>query len=410
MKNLKTLVFIFLVSSISATAKSDKYRLTLRNNPATSIVVCWNQISGENPQVYYTTNAEANTTKAYEFQKKPDRIVPYKGMNNHFARLENLQASTNYYFIIVDSEGSSQRFWFRTAADDNRKISFVAGGDSRNNRKPRQQANLLVSKLKPDAVLFGGDMTARDTDTQWKLWFDDWQLTIAKDGKITPIITARGNHEQSNTSIYNLFDTPSDKIYYAITFGKNLIRTYTLNTEISIEGDQTDWLKKDLKKHSKTLWKTAQYHKPMRPHVARKKEGYIHYAQWAKLFHKKKVRLVVECDAHTVKTTWPLKPKNSSSAEEGFVRDDKKGTVYVGEGCWGAPLRNADDAKTWTRDSGKFNQVKWIFVDSKKIECRTIQLENVQEINEVSNDARFEIPQNLQIWTPKNGAVVTLKR
>ncbi|MGB2128785.1 MAG: fibronectin type III domain-containing protein [Flavicella sp.] len=410
MKFSKKILFLLFLSFANVFAKSDKYRLTLKNNPATSIVICWNQISGDNPRVLYSLHPLEDNQKEYKFQKKPDRIVTYKGMNNHFARLENLQPNTNYYFVIVDSEGSSQRLWFQTAAADNRKISFVAGGDSRNNRKPRQEANLLVSKLKPNAVLFGGDMTARDTDEQWQQWFDDWQLTISEDGKITPIIVARGNHEKSNTSIYNLFDTPSEKIYYAITYGKNLIRTYTLNTEISIKGDQTNWLKKDLKKHRSVLWKTAQYHKPMRPHVARKKEGYIHYAEWAKLFYNKKVRLVVECDAHTVKTTWPLKPTNSSSGEEGFVREDKRGTVYVGEGCWGAPLRNADDAKTWTRDSGKFNQVKWIFVDSKKIECRTILLKNIKEINEVSNDARFEIPENLEIWTPSNGAVVTLKR
>ena len=65
----------------------------------------------------------------------------------------------------------------------------------------------------------------------------------------------------------------------------------------------------------------------------------------------------MESDAHLVKSTWPIRPSTDADNEEGFIRDDKNGTVYVGEGCWGAPLRGADDNKSWTRDSDSFNIV-----------------------------------------------------
>ncbi len=409
MKKTLTLLLLLIIG-FNSYASNDKYRLTLRGNPATSIVIGWNQISGSNPRVYYGTTDFGTSYNNYPNSQAPSRTVSYRGMNNNFVRLTGLQPNTAYYFVVRDSQGTSNRFWFKTAPADNSKLSFIAGGDSRNNRTPRRNANLLVSKLKPHAVLFGGDMTDNDTNSQWQTWFNDWQLTIANDGRMFPIIAARGNHEGSNNSIYNLFDTPSSSAYYAITFGNNLIRTYTLNTEISISGNQTTWLRNDLASNPNTTWKMAQYHKPMRPHVSSKREGNSQYSSWARLFYDNKVKLVVECDAHTVKTTWPVRPSTSSGSDEGFVRDNTNGTVYVGEGCWGAPLRSNNDSKNWTRNSGRFNQFKWIFVDEDKIETRTIQVDNASNVGQVSNNNVFQIPSNLDIWNPSNGSVVTINK
>ncbi len=411
MKKLITLSLILFIGGLHMYASNDKYRLTLRGNPATSIVIGWNQISGTNPVVYYGTTDYGTTYQNYNFSKTPDRVVSYKGMTNTFARLEGLQPNTAYYFVIRDSQGTSQRFWFKTAPADKSRLSFIAGGDSRNNRTPRQNANRLVAKLKPHAVLFGGDMTDDDTNSQWQTWFTDWQLTIASDGRMFPIIATRGNHEDSNNSIYHLFDTPSSSVYYAITFGDNLVRTYTLNTEISISGNQTTWLQNDLRTVGQGVtWKMAQYHKPMRPHVWYKAEGNTQYSNWAGLFYDYQMNLVVECDAHTVKTTWPLRPSTSFGSDEGFVRDEENGTVYVGEGCWGAPLRTNSDNKSWTRNSASFNQFKWIFVDENTIETRTIRVDNANQVGEVSNTNVFQIPSNLDIWSPSNGSVITISK
>ena len=403
------ILFVFLLG-MQTQASNDKYRLSLRGNPATSIVIGWNQTSGNSPTVYYGTTDYGTTYSNYPSSKSPDRTVSYKGMNNTFARLTDLQPNTAYYFVIKDSQGTSERFWFKTAPADKSRLSFIAGGDSRNNRTPRQNANRLVAKLKPHAVLFGGDMTDSDSSSQWQTWFNDWQLTTASDGRMFPIVAARGNHEDSNNSIYNLFDVPSSSVYYAITFGDNLVRTYTLNTEISISGNQTSWLQNDLNANSGAIWKIAQYHKPMRPHVSYKSEGNSQYNNWAQLFYDKNVKLVIECDAHTVKTTWPVRPSTGSGSDEGFVRDDQNGTVYAGEGCWGAPLRSNDDNKNWTRNSARFNQFKWIFIDEEKIETRTIRVDNASQVGSVSNNNVFQIPSNLDIWTPSNGSVVTINK
>ncbi len=404
----RILLLLISLLAINSYSSNGKYRLTLRDNPATSIVIGWDQTSGNNPIVHYGTTDFGTAHNSYPNSKAPDRTVSYKGMNNNFTRLTGLTPNTAYYFVIRDSQGTSERFWFKTAPADNSRLSFIAGGDSRNNRTPRQNANRLVAKLKPHAVLFGGDMTNGDSNNEWSEWFNDWQLTIASDNRMFPIVATRGNHEDSNNSIYNLFDVPSSNVYYAITFGNNLVRTYTLNTEISIAGNQTTWLRNDLNANPNTIWKMAQYHKPMRPHVSSKSEGNNQYNNWAQLFYNKGVKLVVECDAHTVKTTWPVRPTTGSGNDEGFVRDDQNGTVYAGEGCWGAPLRSNNDNKSWTRNSARFNQFKWIFVDENKIEVRTIKVDNASQVGSVSNTNVFAIPSNLDIWNPSNGSVVTI--
>ena len=82
----------------------------------------------------------------------------------------------------------------------------------------------------------------------------------------------------------------------------------------------------------------------MRPHYASKSEGDDEYLNWAQLFYDHAVDLVIECDSHIVKRTHPVRPSTATGSDEGFIQDDVAGTVYIGEGCWGAPLRSADDA------------------------------------------------------------------
>jgi len=409
---LKNILFLFVFIIYSAVfSNNERYRLIITDDPARTITIGWDQVSGQNPIVYYDSKDHGKSYKKYKFSKTVDRVVISKGMNNNFVKLNDLLPNTAYYFIIKDSEGFSKRYWFRTAPDKNSPMTFISGGDSRNNREPRKNANLLVSKIKPTAVFFGGDMTARSSDAQWVEWFNDWQLTIANDGRMFPVLPTRGNHEDSNKTVYDLFDTPSKEVFYAITFGKDLYTIYTLNSEISAGGNQSKWLQERLMKDA-SIWKSAQYHKPMRPHQKNKKEGNDVYNNWATLFYKYHMDLVYESDSHVVKTTYPIKPcSGGESCEEGFERDDTTGIVFVGEGCWGAPIRPADDNKIWTRNSGSFNQFKWVTVSTSEIVLKTIMVDNADKVAENSNDEKPGIlPSGISIWKPSHGETVVIKK
>ncbi|MCB0631098.1 MAG: fibronectin type III domain-containing protein [Lewinella sp.] len=400
---------MFLIIQLQVWSKTDRYRCMWREEPSTTMVIGWDQISGQNPVLRYDVINHGKDANAYRQLTKPSAVVPSKGMNNHFVRLTHLQPNTTYYFVIQDSEGITRPMSFQTTPDNpNLRLSIVAGGDSRNHRQARIEGNQLVSKLRPHFVMFGGDMTAGDTPTEWVEWMDDWQHTIGKDGRLTPIVVTRGNHEASNKSLVDLFDVKQPDLYYALTFGGNLIRVYTLNTLIPSGGDQRFWLEKDLAASQSVSWRIAQYHHTIRPHTRSKPERDELLLNWATLFHKYKLRLVVESDAHVVKWTYPIKPSRAPGSQLGFIRDDVNGTVYVGEGCWGAPLRANNDDKSWTRNSGSFNQFKWIFVDRAGIEVRTVRIEAPAGVAELSDDNRFREPRGLQLWRPSNGEVVTL--
>lgn len=401
------LFFLAISSFIDLYGASEKYRLIWVNDPSTTVTIGWNQISGENPTVHYGTEDFGTDAEAYPLQHGIDRETSFRGMNNHFARLSGLAPNTIYYFVISDSEGTSERFWFRTAPADNSRLKFISGGDSRNNQTPRRNANRLVAKLKPHGVIFSGDMTDDDTNAEWDDWFEDWQLTISSDGQLFPIIPARGNHEDSDV-VYNLFDTTPEE-YYAITFGENLMHVMTLNTNISVFGNQRDWLVNELENSQDIIWRVPQYHKPMRPHTASKPEGITMYFSWAELFYQYQVKLAIEGDSHMSKHTFPIRPTDilgGDPGDEGFVIDEENGTTYVGEGCWGAPLRDADDDKSWTCASGSFNQFKLLYVDEDVIEMRTILVDNAEEVGEVSYDDYWALPENLDVWAPDCGEVL----
>lgn len=399
--------FIFSIEDLSAV--TGRYRVMWVDDPATTITIGWEQISGSDPVIYFDQYNGGQEAANYGFYQKVDRKKWSKGMHNHFVRLTNLQPNTTYHFIIKDSDGVSQKMSFKTAPDNPyERLSIIAGGDSRNHRKARCKANLLVSKLRPHAVMFGGDMTGGDIERQWKAWFDDWQKTITSDGHLTPIIPARGNHESSNESLVDMFDVRNKKNMYALNLGGSLLRIYTLNSMIAAGGDQKNWLENDLSQHTHVKWKMAQYHHAIRPHMNKKSERNAQMRNWGTLFYKYGVDLVCESDAHVVKTTYPIRPSKERGSDEGFIRDDERGTVYVGEGCWGAPLRRNNDDKSWTRASGSFNQFKWIFIDLEGIEVRTIKVDNAEQVASVDANDIFSAPAGLDIWAPRTGSVLSI--
>jgi hypothetical protein len=376
------------------------------------MTIGFEQPHGSSARVLYDTQDHGRDSRAYRLSANPARTVNHAGMRNVFVRLGGLAPSTVYYFLVVDSDGSSRRMKFETPHNTpDRPLSIIAGGDSRNNRETALTANRLVSKLKPHFVMFGGDMTNGDTAQEWQQWFDDWQATISADGRLTPIIPARGNHERSNESIYNLFDVPNPNVYYSLDFAGGLLRTYTLNSLFPAGGDQGNWLERDLAS-CKTMWKFAQYHHSMRPHTTSKPERDELIYHWGTKFHRYGMNLVVESDVHTVKQTWPIRPSKEPGSAQGFIRDDRRGTVYVGEGCWGAPLRANNDNKPWTRASGRFNQFKWIWVDINQVQVRTVMIDrSAYVVQENTLEGRFKSPPGMYYWdAPNTGDVLRIPR
>ncbi len=430
-------ILVFSLIAFTATASIQNFRAMYTADPATTVTIGFEQYNsstfGDPGDVifYWDTVDHGTNTGSYANSKSPDRVVDYKGMDNNFVRLTGLQPATRYYFVVKDDQETTARYFVETLPDTpDTRLSIIAGGDSRDipvldDDIGRQNANRMVARIRPHLVLFGGDMTLTDDVThpldvnEWPEWMEDWQLHIADDGRLTPIVVARGNHEYDAESVVNFFDIPNDDAYYSLFLGGNLVHTLTLNTEISRLGDQLTWLENEIS-NSCAVWKIAQYHRPTRPHEAEKDEQDDQANAWSPLFEEHGAQLVIESDAHLCKYTHPLRRSDEAGNVEGFVEDFENGVVYIGEGGWGAELRTVDDDKAWTLASGSFNQVKWLFIDKDKIEVRTINTDNAANVvPKIDGDDLFSMPDNINLWEPPingtpqgiisyNGDVLTL--
>ena len=401
-----TCLLFFIFQDVSAKARF--VRVTFGLNPSNDASIIWDQNRGEFLGLYIDTVDPSVNRFRTELKLSAKNVT--RGMKNHIVRLKDLKPNTRYYFTIKDTEGFGRTYYFSTVSDSpNERFSFIAGGDSRDNRVVRQKADKLVAKLKAHAVLFNGDFTGIDIEKQWKEWFLDWENSIDMDGRITPLIVTRGNHEHSNKVLVALFDVPHKKVFYNTVFGGNLLNLVSLNSEIQKVGPQKIFLRNTLTEHTNFQWQIIQYHRPVRAHVASKKEMQTQYKNFVPLFEKhKNVRLCLENDSHTWKVTWPIVISKEADADEGFKRDDAKGIVYAGEGTWGAPLRPADDKKSWTRDADAINQFNWIFVSKEKIELRTVKYENEADVESLTEKNRFQMPKNIELYGPVNGTLVEI--
>ncbi len=444
-KTLKwpTIIAVFLIQLLSYSCRnipeefgaSDKIRLVWTDDPATSITVAWDQTDSSTAEVLYgPADFERRYWKYPESQFPQQEMNRYE-MNTRFAEIRGLQPGTNYYFIIKDVSGVSKRYWFKTAPGIPEAFTFVTGGDTKSLGKALEAgraSNRLVAKLRPLFVLFNGDFTSgRGTDPDnWKRWLNDWQdLTTTADGRMIPVVPVMGNHENGNKRNLNIiFNAPyqyndTSHIYYSLDVGGDLMHIIALNTEIRTDSLQKEWLEKDMKAHGDFHFKVAAYHKPFFPHTQRKRENEFLYHEWAKLFYDNGLDISLDADSHMHKITFPLRPDSSNAAHMGFIRDDEKGTMYIGEGSWGAHPRENNDDKPWTLTSGSFNQIKWVhvFPESGDIEAH-LDIYTVisseydkdttqflyDDIEGLREDNLFHIPEGIRLHQMENyGEVVS---
>ena len=422
-----TTSFSLLLLGSSALAATQFERLVWDNNPANEAVIGFSaKGSSSNAYVSFGSSTDESTwqTQAVNTTRK------FSSMDNYFVRLTGLTADSKVYFSICDQDGCGDRFWFKTAPTDNQPYVFVAGGDTRTGWTNRQQGNALISKIRPLFIMHGGDFTNSNNLSEMQQWLTDWALTYSPDtldGKaykrIYPLIPTHGNHEDNNYStLCQVFGVDYNQdgqcnahdAYAAFNVGANL-RTYTLNSQFKNSGmssyatAQNAWLSNDLSANATaTTWRIAQYHKPMFPHYSGKTDNVILHDWWANDFYNHGMNLVVESDTHINKITQAIKPSGS-----GFVATTDGGTVYVGEGSWGAPARSANAPRDWTIDLASIQQFKVITVDSSNILVRTAQFDgNVTALSQAArdNDAKA-LPQGVNWWSAKGvGTVLTLEK
>lgn len=433
------LSFLFLLFVGKIIAGTQYFRASYRDDPTTTIVIGWSDYgTSTNATVYYGTEDFGTIWSAYPMSHGVDRTVVHRGKTNRFARLTGLTPNTVYYFVIKDDQSVSPRMSFKTLPDDpNIPIMFINGGDSRTGASgfefetdqcvPRRRKGFeLVKKIRPDFVSFSGDFIFSENflvggDQLWSNWLSDWQLTIGGSetkGRLIPIVPVFGNHEDNN-DLFNLFDIPNNSNYYAFSAGK-LFRFYCMNTDLECDQTQLDWFTNDCETYTGNIhepyWKFIQYHIPMAPHGEYSVVPSLINC-WAELFATYNIRLSMDGHTHVMKITNPISPGSGTGSDAGFVLDEQNGCVYIGEGSWGAPMRNLYTtasngmAYSWTKAQGKFPGFFIVTVLKQKYELRAVNIDqtNMTNVSQVlQDDPPTTLPSGLALWDMNGTTVYTM--
>ena len=352
-------IFLFSCSEPkdeSATEKSmggtepDQIVLTWQQDPTTTITITWRTLEfGGDQYLRYSTSKYAPASIWKRVQAASftfDQTTTWL----HTAELTGLNPDTEYH-VVIEHPAAPESFFFRTIPSErNREIVFLAGGDSRTQQEIRRKMNQMAAQQKPDFIVFSGDFIHGPlNENEWNEWFDDWhELLISEEGQRFPIVPAIGNHEvkggylqprENAPFFYNRFVTPEPRNYYVLDFGPDLA-IITLDSDHTTPVDkQTHWLDSTLYTLADKTWKLAQYHVTAWP-SARGLNDEIPTKireNWVPLFEKHNVNLVIEAHDHALKKTVPIRNNQ---------KDTISGIVYIGDGAWGAPLKetkNPDD-------------------------------------------------------------------
>jgi hypothetical protein len=403
-RHLCSILLVF-ITFIPAIAQPNYFRASWNDDPSTTMVIGWSEAIGT---LHYGTSDLGQDWEAYPLSASFDDSLRLYGISSYFVNLKGLSPKTDYYGVVRDDAGNvSRRLHFRTMSDNSDDpIAFINGGDTRDAAPifescdciaERRRAFTLLNKVCPDFITFSGDFTNGrkypgrvNVQRQWRDWFEDWQLTLGENGRLIPIFPSLGNHEgREDTVIFKFFNIKltSGEEHFALNFGGNLLRIYSLNTERKTEADQISWFENDLKLYSEpgneVYWKAVQYHKS----VAAQGRNYAYQPElefkdnFVALFQTYGVRLAMEGHSHIFKVSWPAVPTADRTSRQGFERNDSLGTVYIGEGNMGAPFRLVEGGPNnlypWTRDAGtNFVSFFYIHVNKERMDVRTVMNKN----------------------------------
>ena len=350
----RTLTVFFALLLVTAVQAQPRHLYLTWDNPDTA----------HTQTVVFQTVGRAENPKVEVHLSGPDKpasnlqahtVMLSNGRRIHSLTLKDLKPSTTYRFRAGDTTyGMSPWRNFRTLPSDGRPLKIATGGDM---YRHTETVTLLkaAANYKPEVALIGGDLAYADGDLSrigfWDDWLDNWSEDLeSKGGPMVGIIAAVGNHEtqgafdqsKSAAPLYYALLPQGGTSYFTRRLGKNAEVVVLDTSHTNHHKDQVPFLKSALQSMEKrdVPLRIALYHVPTYPsHRPYEDEFAVRGRQfWVPLFDQYHLTLALENHDHVFKRTFPLKG--------GKVVENGKGTVYLGDGCWGRTPRTVT-AKHW---------------------------------------------------------------
>lgn len=304
-------------------------------------------------RVYYDTESQAGFSQNYRYQVegRQGRIASIDKTFHH-VKLDHLTPNQEYYFVIGDSElGFSKEYKFKTLTNDDSPIRLVVGGDMGTNRRISEVSQFSIQE-EPQVILIGGDIAYANGKTgnvkEWEDWFDQiHQVMNTPQGFLVPLIVAIGNHEVttgialpwSKAPFYQeVFAQNDGKTFFVRRLGSLAVLLVLDSGHLVSHGKQRGFIQQTLAEYQNWPHRLALYHAPLYP-SHRAEDDFLSSAgrdNWLELFDRYHLTASFEHHDHTLKRSRILAHHQVST----------KGTLYVGDGCWGKEARSADP-KRW---------------------------------------------------------------
>ena len=374
MKRLSAVsLFTLFFAHLGYGAEPINLRVVWAEKPQTQATVLWDSF-GDGKGVLLVREGDETKTHDASVAKYSNYIHPkklqhfYDGKkppmlsNCYSVKLANLKPSTKYVLAAKVGDESTKEHYFITAPDKDVAFKIFFAGDSRSRvGAARKVSELIRKEFEKDpsyiALLHGGDYTKDSGTEEYTPWLEAYYMTTTADGRLLPIILVQGNHDRGSG--------------FAVAYGlpRARLNAYTcmLSPEVGllVPGGE-EFLKTELAKldEKKVRYRLAAYHRPIYPAVKGPSNAKKVYAP---LFEKYNVDLGLESDGHCIKRTVP-------------IRNDKKaegGTVYLGEGGYGAPQKSPKRDRWYLKPPGFTGNGEHYMVLSftkEAIEYSTIQL------------------------------------
>lgn len=242
-------------------------------------------------------------------------------------------------------------------------------------------SSVLESPASPPVLAFAhvGDFVKSGIHfEQWFDWLTDHEQTITQSGRLLPLIPTRGNHDLG-LMFGEVFDfEPFDENYFVTDLGP-LAALVTLNTEASIAGNQTGWLREQLERaRPRHQWLLAQYHRPAFPAVGFPSRA---LSQWVPLFDEFGLDLACEGDGHVIKRTLPIRAN----------QHDPSGVVYIGEGGLAVGQRTPKKERWFLQPpayAGRGHHLQRITFGPNRLTCECLLVDG-QVVDTWHRDANF---------------------
>lgn len=196
--------------------------LILKDNPASSITICW--ITGVKKNSFLVWGDSVSNL---------DKSLVSPGSRSHSVTINNLSPDTNYFYSIREdltlySEGTIFSFCTFPSRLEEKEVEFIIAGDL----QPKNEYTLLINRImaeqiareNPDFLIQIGD--AVQVGSSWKSWHNLMKsLPIMASER--PVLPVAGNHEyyffNSNANFRSVFpyNFPDKKgSYYSVDIGK----------------------------------------------------------------------------------------------------------------------------------------------------------------------------------------------